>query len=77
MSKRRNHDPAFKAPVALEVSKAHAVGWKVGRGLIERAPPNLSVGKQYGILSLSRSSFYYQAKGETDLNLDLMRRINE
>ena len=50
---------------------------KVRRGLIERDHPDLSVGKQCGLLSLSRSSFYYEAKGETDLNLDLMRRIDK
>ncbi len=45
--------------------------------MIERDHPDLSVGKQCGLLSLSRSSFYYEAKGETDLNLDLMRRIDK
>jgi hypothetical protein len=30
----------------------------------------LSIGKQCKLLSISRSSFYYQPKGETALNLD-------
>jgi putative transposase len=50
---------------------------KVRRGLIERDHPDLSVGKQCKLLSLSRSSFYYEARGETDLNLDLMCLIDK
>ena len=45
--------------------------------MVEKKHPNLSVGKQCKLLSLSRSSFYYQPKGETDLNLMLMREIDE
>ncbi|SEG21365.1 HTH-like domain-containing protein, partial [Jhaorihella thermophila] len=39
--------------------------------------PELSIGKQCKLLSISRSSFYYQPKGETALNLTLMRQIDE
>lgn len=36
----------------------------------------LSVGKQCTLLSISRSSFYYKPKGETGMNLTLMRLID-
>ncbi|AKI01811.1 transposase [Hoeflea sp. IMCC20628] len=45
--------------------------------MIEPNLPGLSVGKQCALLSISRSSFYYEPKGETDLNLDLMRQIDK
>jgi putative transposase len=45
--------------------------------MIERANPNLSITRQCRILSISRSSFYYTAKGESEANLTLMRRIDE
>jgi len=44
--------------------------------MIERANPNLSVTRQCRLLSVSRSSFYYTAKGESDANLALMRRLD-
>jgi len=45
--------------------------------MIESGLPNLSVGKQCALLSISRSSFYYEPKGETVMNLDLMRLIDK
>jgi putative transposase len=45
--------------------------------MVEPANPELSIGKQCQLLSISRSSFYYQPKGETALNLMLMRQIDE
>ena len=45
--------------------------------MIEAGHPGLSIGKQCALLSISRSSFYYRPKGETALNLALMRRIDE
>ena len=45
--------------------------------MIERTNPNLSITRQCRLLSLSRSSFYYAAKGESEANLALMRRIDE
>jgi putative transposase len=36
----------------------------------------LSVGKQCALLSISRASFYFEPKGESALNLDLMRLID-
>nr|WP_264212261.1 IS3 family transposase [Leisingera thetidis] len=50
---------------------------QVRRKMIEPANANLPIGKQCKLLSISRSSFYYQPKGETALNLMLMRRIDE
>ena len=45
--------------------------------MIEPANANLPIGKQCKLLSIPRSSFYYQPKGETALNLMLMRLIDE
>jgi putative transposase len=45
--------------------------------MIEPNNPDLSIGEQCRLLSISRSSFYYQPKGETALNLMLMRQIDE
>jgi len=45
--------------------------------MIEPNLPSLSVGKQCALLSISRSSFYYEPKGESEMNLDLMRLIDK
>ena len=45
--------------------------------MIEPANTNLSIGKQCKLLSISRSSFYYDPKGESEMNLDLMRLIDK
>ena len=45
--------------------------------MVEKDHPNLSIGKQCKLLSIPRSSFYYRPKGETVLNLALMRQIDE
>ncbi len=37
----------------------------------------LSIVRQCELLKMSRSSYYYDPKGETELNLNLMRRIDE
>ena len=47
------------------------------KGMIRRDHPGLSLSRQCGLLSISRSSFYYQLKGESAENLALMRRIDE
>jgi len=49
----------------------------VRRTMIEPGHAGLSVGKQCALLSISRSSFYYTPKGESEMNLALMRRIDE
>ena len=45
--------------------------------MIERNHPNLSVGTQCQLLSISRSSFYYAPQGETAMNLDLLLLIDK
>ncbi len=47
------------------------------RKMIEPNLPGLSVGEQCALLSISRSSFYYELKGESEMNLDLMRMIDK
>ncbi|WP_262250466.1 IS3 family transposase, partial [Parapedobacter soli] len=37
----------------------------------------LSIARQCALVSVSRSSFYYQPVGESPLNLELMRLIDE
>jgi putative transposase len=45
--------------------------------MIEKHHPGLSIARQCHLLSISRSSFFYEAKGETAFNLMLMRLIDE
>ena len=45
--------------------------------MVEKNHPNLSVGAQCRLLSISRSSFYYAPQGETEMNLDLMLLIDK
>jgi len=45
--------------------------------LIEPNMPDLSIRRQCELLGLNRASFYYQPAGETELNLRLMRLIDE
>jgi putative transposase len=45
--------------------------------MIEPNQPGLSVGKQCALLSISRSSFYYEPKGGAERNLDLMGLIDK
>ena len=47
------------------------------RALIEPANPRLSIARQCKILNMSRSTCYYLPTGESDENLELMRRIDE
>ena len=44
---------------------------------MDRKHPKLSVSRQCRLLSISRSGLYYEKKGESALNLALMRRIDE
>ncbi len=44
--------------------------------MIEPNLSDLSVSKQCALLSISRSSFYYEPKGETEIPLELMRLIH-
>jgi len=45
--------------------------------MIEPGHPRLSIVRQCDLVAISRSSFYYEDKGETALNLELMRLIDE
>ena len=45
--------------------------------MVEPANTSLSISKQCALLSISRSSFYYEPKGESEMNLDLMRLIDK
>ena len=47
------------------------------RGMIERSHPQLSVGAQCRLLSISGPSFYYEPQGETAMNLGLMLLIDQ
>lgn len=44
---------------------------------VEAKHPRLTITRQCDLLSISRSSFYYEVKGESPLNLELMRLIDE
>lgn len=56
--------------------KAQAIGREVGRAIIERNHPGLSVGAQCRLLSIFRSSFWNEVQGESATNLDLMLLID-
>ena len=45
--------------------------------MVEKNHPNLSVGAQCRLLSISRSSFSYAPQGETEMHLDLMLLIDK
>jgi len=45
--------------------------------MIVQNHPDISLSRQCEIVSISRSSFYYTAKGESSKNLALMRQIDE
>jgi putative transposase len=45
--------------------------------MIDPNHPRLSIVRQCELVSISRSSFYYEGKGESLLNLELMRLIDE
>lgn len=47
------------------------------KAMIAPDRPGLSLSRQCDLLSISRSSFYYAARGESPENLVLMRRIDE
>lgn len=47
------------------------------RGLIEPAHPSLSISQQCDLVSIARSSYYYQPVGESSDNLALMHQIDK
>ena len=44
--------------------------------MVDLHHPRLSIVRQCGLVAISRSSFYYEGKGESPLNLNLMRLID-
>lgn len=50
---------------------------KERKQMVDRADENLGIAKQCELLEINRSSFYYQSNGETALNLELMRLMDE
>ena len=44
--------------------------------MVDSEYPKLSIGRQCDLLQISRSSYYYDPKGESELNLKLMRLID-
>ena len=62
--------------IVAMVTKAQALDRHVRPDIIERSHPKVSVGaQQCSVLSISRSSFYYEPLGETAMNLALLRLI--
>jgi putative transposase len=45
--------------------------------MISKGHPNISIVRQCDLLSIHRSGFYYEPKGESELNLELMRLMDE
>ena len=45
--------------------------------MIEQQHPQLSFSRQCELVSIARCSYYYQPSGESDFNLELMRRIDD
>ena len=45
--------------------------------MVDSVNGNLSIAQQCCLLSISRSGWYYESKGESPLNLSLMRMIDE
>ena len=45
--------------------------------MIEASSKDLSLSRQCALLSITRSNLYYQSKGESSLNLTLMRLLDE
>ena len=45
--------------------------------MVVRDHPTLSLSRQCHLLSIGRSSLYYESKGESEEALALMRRIDE
>src|SRR5690606_12717038 len=47
------------------------------RQMVDSGHASLSIARQCELVGVSRSGFYYQPSGETELNLMLMRLIDE
>ena len=58
-------------------SKKNLRNYPERRTLVDPEHPDLSIQRQCELLGLSRSTYYYVPKGETEENLSLMRLIDE
>ncbi len=47
------------------------------RKMVEKEHPRLSIRRQCRVLQMRRSSCYYQSRGESPFNLELMKKIDE
>jgi len=47
------------------------------KSLVSGGYPHLSIARQCELVGISRSGYYYTATGESELNLELMRKIDE
>ena len=45
--------------------------------MIDPDPPQLSIQRQCRLMSISRSAVCYQSAGETPLNLELMKLLDQ
>ena len=59
------------------VQSARSLSVKARRATIEPKHPRLSIRRQCRLMSLNRSTLYYEPKGESEENLQLMRRLDE
>ena len=60
-----------------KVCLARSLSVKARRATIEPKHPRLSIRRQCRLMSLNRSTLYYEPKGESEENLQLMRRLDE
>jgi hypothetical protein len=85
MTTRRGFTAEFKAKVALdairgeltvsELARKHGVHRR--KTMVEIDRPRLLIARQCELLSIARSSFYRTPCGESEINLTLMRLIDE
>jgi len=61
--------------VAKKVGSLGSVAQK--RAAVDPSGSDLSLRRQCELLGFSRRAFYYKARGESELNLELMRRIDK
>ena len=81
-TKRKRYTAEFKAQIALEAIKGEQTVAELARSLSHARrknmvepdqPEGLSIARQCQLLSINRSSYYYQPNGEPALNIELMR----
>ena len=61
------------------MAEKKSIGYSIEhkRSLIEPDQQQVSIRRQCELLGLNRGSYYYQAASESELNLELMRLIDE